>query len=185
MSKAFVKENEGDDESDLEVPAQPVIPGGKNYITPAGVERLRTELRELLNVTRPKITEIVSWAASNGDRSENGDYLYNKKKLREIDKRIRFLSKRLEIAEVVDPTQNKSETAHFGATITLLDESGTEKTYAIVGVDETDIKQGKISWISPLGKALLKCKKGDTVTFKSPKGEEDLEIISVKYIEIP
>jgi transcription elongation factor GreB len=185
MSKAFVKENEnGDDDSDLEVPA-PATPGGKNYITPQGAEKLRQELKELVNVTRPKITEIVSWAASNGDRSENGDYLYNKKKLREIDKRIRFLTKRLEIAEVVDPTQSKSDAVHFGATVTLLDESGTEKTYAIVGIDETDIKLGKISWISPLGKALLKAKKGDTITFRSPKGEEDLEILSVKYVEIP
>ncbi len=185
MSKAFTREDDNqDDEPDVE-PVAPATPGGKNYITPAGAEKLRTELHKLVTETRPHITEVVAWAASLGDRSENADYIYNKRKLREIDRRIRFLTKRLEIAEVVDPTANPSNTAHFGATVTLREENGTEKTFSIVGVDEIDVKKGRISWVSPLGKALLKAKAGDTITFRSPKGEEDLEIISVVYLPLP
>jgi len=184
MSKAFTKETDSAEDPLDGEPSAPPIPGGKNYITPAGLKRLRDELSELLNKTRPQITEIVAWAASNGDRSENGDYIYNKKKLREIDRRIRFLTKRLESAEVVDPLGSTSDTVRFGATVTVRDEEGELKTYAIVGVDEIDIKLGRISWISPLGSTLLKAKKGDTVTLRSPKGEEDLEIVDIQYIEI-
>lgn len=183
MSKAFTKEQDGEGE-ELELP-QSQIPGGKNYITPGGHERLRSELHELLTKTRPHITEVVAWAASLGDRSENADYIENKRKLREIDRRIRFLTKRLEIAEIVDPSQGTSDTVRFGATVTLLYENGEKKTYSIVGIDEVDVKNGRISWISPLGKTLLKTKLGDTITLRSPKGEEDLEILEVKYIALP
>lgn len=185
MSKAFTREGDGDeqevdlDQSDAKIPV-----GQKNYITPNGAKRLRDELHELVNTTRPKITEVVSWAASLGDRSENGDYIYNKKKLREIDRRIRFLTKRLEAAEIVDPTTIKSDRVHFGATVTIRNESDELKTYSIIGVDETDVKRGRISWISPLGSALLKGKTGDTITFRSPKGEEDLEIVEIRYVPV-
>lgn len=184
MSKAFTKEQDSDNDDDLELP-QAQIPGGKNYITPGGHERLRSELNELLTKTRPHITEVVAWAASLGDRSENADYIENKRRLREIDRRIRFLTKRLEIAEIVDPTQNQTETIHFGATVTLRYENGESKTFAIVGIDETEVKAGRISWISPLGRALLKAKLGDTITFNSPKGEEDLEVLKVEYLPLP
>lgn len=183
MSKAFTREGDGDDE-DLDLDQENPLPSGKNYITPAGAKKLRDELQNLLTKVRPEITEIVSWAASLGDRSENGDYLYNKKKLREIDRRIRFLSKRLEIAEIVDPSQVKLEQVQFGATVTIKNESEELKTYSIVGVDETDIKRGRISWISPLGSALLKAKVGDIVTFRFPKGEEDLEIVEIRYVSL-
>jgi transcription elongation factor GreB len=183
MSKAFTREGDGDDD-DLDVDSEKPLPSGKNYITPAGAKKLRDELHDLLNKQRPAITEIVSWAASLGDRSENADYHYNKKKLREIDRRIRFLSKRLETAEIVDPCQVKSEQVHFGATVTIKNEKEELKTYSIVGVDETDIKRGRISWISPLGSALLKGKKGDIVTFRFPKGEEDLEIVEIRYVSL-
>jgi len=185
MSKAFTREDSNqDEETDVE-PATPHLPGGKNYITPAGAQKLRDELHELVTKTRPHITDVVAWAASLGDRSENADYIYNKRKLREIDRRIRFLTKRLEIAEVVDPTaSHPSDKVHFGATVTIREESGTEKTYSIIGVDEIDVKRGRISWVSPLGKALLKSKAGDTITFRSPKGEEDIEIVAVKYIAL-
>ncbi len=186
MSKAFTREDDNqDDEPDVE-PATPALPGGKNYITPAGAKRLRDELHELVTKTRPHITEVVAWAASLGDRSENADYIYNKRKLREIDRRIRFLTKRLEIAEVVDPALNPgNEKVHFGATVVVREEDGTEKTYAIVGVDEIDIKRGRISWVSPLGRALLKSKAGDSITFQSPKGAIDLEILNVSYVSLP
>jgi transcription elongation factor GreB len=186
MSKAFTKEQDGDnleDEREIEGPQLP--PGTKNYITPAGAKRLRDELHELLTKTRPHITEIVTWAASLGDRSENADYIYNKRKLREIDRRIRFLTKRLEAAEVVDPTHSTAnDSVRFGATVTIREESGQTKTYAIVGVDEIDIKKRHISWVSPLGSALLKSKVGDFVLFRSPKGEEELEIVSIEYIPL-
>lgn len=184
MSKAFTREGDGE-ELELDQPESPSPPAGKkNYITPAGAKRLRDELHQLLSVERPKITEIVSWAASLGDRSENGDYIYNKKKLREIDRRIHFLQKRLEISEVVDPTSVQSDRVHFGATVTVRNEKEDLKTYSIVGIDETDIKRGRISWISPLGSALLKTKVGDTITFRSPKGEEDLEIVEIRYLAL-
>lgn len=183
MSKAFTKEDgpDQDDRDDGPEPINPLPQGAKNYITPAGSERLRSELKELLHVKRPEVVEVVAWAASNGDRSENADYIYGKKRLREIDRRIRFLTKRLEIAEVIDPTQQKSETVRFGATVKVVDEQGSERTYSIVGIDETDGKRGRISWISPVGRALLKAKVGDAVTVRTPKGEEDLEVLDIRY----
>ena len=157
MSKAFTREGDGDDqEVDLDQSETKLPAGQKNYITPGGAKKLRDELHELVNTTRPKITEIVSWAASLGDRSENGDYIYNKRKLREIDRRIHFLTKRLEAAEIVDPTTIKSDRIHFGATVTIRNESDELKTYTIIGVDETDVKRGRISWISPLSMVLPK-----------------------------
>lgn len=183
MSKAFVKEDDGQEEEENEVSS--AVPGGKNYITPHGIQRLRDELTRLLDVDRPEIVKVVSWAASNGDRSENGDYLYGKKKLREIDRRIRFLTKRIEIAEVVNPLEKKGDTVLFGATVDLKDEEGRKRRYSIVGVDETDIGRGRISWISPIGKALLQARKGDAVTVRTPKGEEELEILDVRFVELP
>lgn len=183
MSKAFTREKEDqDDTPDVELQA---LPTRKNYITPRGFQRLRDELQLLLNKTRPDLTQVVAWAASNGDRSENADYIYGKKRLREIDRRIRFLSKRLEIAEVIDPTQVRSEQVAFGATVTTINEAGLRKTISIVGIDETDPARGRISWISPLAKSLLGHKNGDIVLFRSPKGEEELEILGIRYEELP
>jgi transcription elongation factor GreB len=188
VSKAFVKDDGDGSDSDLDLEdSAPKIPAGtKNYITPGGAKKLREELSHLLHVERPKMTETVAWAASNGDRSENADYIYGKRRLREIDRRLRFLTKRLEIAEIVDPTTIKSEIVRFGATVTVRDPEGVEKTYSIVGVDEIDLKKGHISWLSPLGAALLrsKAKVGDEVTFIAPKGEIDLEIVSLQFIPI-
>lgn len=187
MSKAFTKDDgENSDDVELEDPTLAIPAGAKNYITPTGFKRLRDELSHLLNVERPKMTETVAWAASNGDRSENADYIYGKRRLREIDRRLRFLTKRLEIAEVVDPASIKSDIVRFGATVTVRDPEGTEKTYTLVGVDEIDLKKGHISWISPLGSALLrsKAKVGDEVTFKAPKGEIDLEVIRIEFIPL-
>ncbi len=184
MSKAFTRDgDENNTEVDTEVDAS--VPGGKNYITPAGAERLRAELKKLRYEERPEVTKVVSWAAGNGDRSENGDYLYGKKRLREIDKRMRFLAKRLEAAEVVDPLAIQVEYVQFGATVTLRLEDDTEKTYSIVGVDEVDVNKGRISWMSPLARALLKAKAGDYVTFHSPKGEQEVEVLAVVYRELP
>ncbi len=179
MSKAFTKEQENfEDDEELEV-QQPV--GFKNYITPGGFQRLKDELTQLWTVERPELVQTIAWAASNGDRSENGDYIYGKKRLREIDRRIRFLSKRLENAEVVDPAGRDSDQVFFGATVTVLDGSGRERTYSIVGMDEADPGRGWVSWISPIAKALLKAREGDVVTLKSPAGEEQLEIVEVSY----
>ncbi len=184
MSKAFVKENEDADEEGPE-PQAPALPeGSKNYITPRGEARLRTELHKLLNEDRPKMTETVAWAASLGDRSENADYIYGKRRLREIDRRIRFLTKRLEIAEVVDPTKSETDSVRFGATVRVNLDGEEEKTYSIVGVDEIDGKRGRISWISPLGRALLRAKVGDTVSFRAPKGEIDVEILEILYVAL-
>jgi len=183
MSKAFVNENaevpEGDEEDGPSLPQ-----GKKNYITTRGLERLKSELHELLNVERPKVVEVVAWAASNGDRSENADYQYGKRRLREIDRRIRFLNKRIDAAEVVEPTQQKGPKILFGATVTVLDEDESERTYRIVGIDETDAKTGKVSWISPIGQALLQASEGDAVTLKTPRGSEELEIVKVRYTAI-
>jgi transcription elongation factor GreB len=180
MSKAFTKETDaGDDE-----PALPAgIPaGGKNYITPRGYVRLRAELLSLIDEERPKVVDIVHWAASNGDRSENGDYLYGKKRLREIDRRIRFLTKRLEIAEVVDPSVHAgSDQIFFGATVTYVDDEGVERTVTILGVDEADNGLQQISWISPVARALLKAREGDEVSLQTPAGTRTLEILSVHY----
>lgn len=184
MSKAFTKEDDEAEDLSLEEAQESQTvstPGGKNYITPQGMEKLRSEWKKLMNEDRPEIVKVIQWAAGNGDRSENGDYIYGKRKLREIDRRIRFLTKRMEIAEVVDPTQQNSDKILFGATVTVLDENGTERVYSIVGIDETDGKRGRISWISPIAKALLQKKVGDTVTVLLPKGEEDFEITQVSY----
>ncbi len=181
-SKAFTKEDDqADDRDDSPEVESPLPKGSKNYITPAGAERLRSELKELVEKKRPEVVEVVAWAASNGDRSENADYIYGKRRLREIDRRMRFLTKRLEIAEVVDPTQQKSDRVVFGATVKVADENGKERVYKIVGIDETDAKVGKISWISPMGRALLKAKVGEAVTVKTPKGDEDLEILEIRF----
>jgi transcription elongation factor GreB len=183
MSKAFVKEDEGPEDDEAEPSS--AVPGGKNYITPHGLRKLRDELNQLLDVARPEVVRIVSWAASNGDRSENGDYIYGKRRLREIDKRIRFLNKRIEAAEMVDPLEKSGDTVLFGATVTVENEDGQKEKFSIVGIDETDVARGRISWISPIGKALLQARKGDVVTVRTPKGDEDYEILEVKYEELP
>jgi transcription elongation factor GreB len=184
MSKAFTKESDGDDDGDLA--DSPAIPDGfTNYITPAGHKRLNDELGRLWKIDRPKLVETIAWAASNGDRSENGDYIYGKRKLREIDRRIRFLSKRLDSAVVVDNAGKTHDRVYFGATITVLDESGNERTVTIVGVDELDPSRGRVSWVSPIAAALLKASVGDVVTMRTPRGTEELEIIAVRYDELP
>jgi transcription elongation factor GreB len=180
MSKAFTRETESDDDDEPGLPPLPA--GGKNYITPAGYARLRAELLELIDNERPRIVEIVHWAASNGDRSENGDYLYGKKRLREIDRRIRFLTKRLEIAEVTDPSvHHGSDQVFFGATVTYVDEQGLERTVTIMGIDEADSLQGQVSWISPISRALLKAREGDVVRLVTPQGAQEVEVLAVRY----
>lgn len=182
MNKAFVKEGDGGDDDEGVAPALKLPAGTRNYITPTGHARLKAELEELVKRERPRVVEVVAWAASNGDRSENGDYIYGKKRLREIDRRIRFLTKRLDIAEVVDPTrQTNVDQVFFGATVTVCDPDGTENTYTIVGVDEADASGGRISWISPLARALLKAREGDTVRFQSPVGWKEMDIVEVRY----
>lgn len=181
MSKAFTKETDDSFEDENESEGLALPASTKNYMTPVGADRLKTELRQLLNVDRPELVRVIEWAAGNGDRSENGDYIYGKRKLREIDRRIRFLTKRLEAAEIIDPTAQKTDRVLFGATVTVENEDGERKTYRIVGIDETDVKRGHVSWISPIAKALLNQKAGDTVVLHTPKGEEDLEIVSVRY----
>ena len=182
MNKAFTKESDNDDD-DEGSPALPPLPAGsKNYITPAGYARLRIELMTLLDDERPKVVEIVSWAAKNGDRSENGDYLYGKKRLREIDRRIRFLTKRLDIAEVAEPAlHHGNDQIFFGATVTYADEAGAERTVTIKGVDEADNLAGEVSWISPIARALLKAREGDEVTLVAPGGVERVEVLAVSY----
>jgi transcription elongation factor GreB len=181
MSKAFTKETEAEDDL-LEEHGEPLPAGAKNYMTPAGFQRLRDELQHLLRVERPKVVETVSWAAGNGDRSENGDYIYGKKRLREIDRRIRFLTKRLDSGQVVDPAQQKqTDRVFFGATVTYANSRGEEKTVTIVGVDEADLAEGKISWISPIARALLKAEEGDTVELRTPAGVERIEVVSIRY----
>ena len=180
MSKAFTRETESDDDDEPGLPPLPA--GGKNYITPAGYARLRAELLELIDNERPRIVEIVHWAASNGDRSENGDYLYGKKRLREIDRRIRFLTHRLEIAEVTDPSvHHGSDQVFFGATVTYVDEQGVERTVTIMGIDEADSLQGQVSWISPISRALLKAREGDVVRLVTPQGAQEVEVLAVRY----
>ncbi|OZI22831.1 MULTISPECIES: transcription elongation factor GreB [Bordetella] len=181
MNKAFVKESDRDDDDEL--PDAQVLPAGtRNYMTPAGYARLRDELAHLMNVERPAVVQVVSWAASNGDRSENGDYLYGKKRLREIDRRMRFLTKRLDVAEVVDPSaQPNRDQVFFGATVTYMDKAGETHAVTIVGVDEAEPLTGKISWISPVARALIKAREGDTVVLRTPGGVEELEILEVNY----
>jgi transcription elongation factor GreB len=182
MSKAFTKESDADEEDDLPDDAPALPAGTKNYMTPVGFEALRQEFRDLLHVERPKIVEVVSWAAGNGDRSENGDYIYGKRRLHEIDRRIRFLTKRLESAVVVDPAQQKNRAqVFFGATVTYENARAEEHTVTLVGVDEADMDQGKISWISPIARALLKSREGDVVEVRTPVGPETIEIVSIRY----
>jgi len=154
----------------------------KNYMTPQGFQALQDELRQLARVERPKIVEVVSWAAGNGDRSENGDYIYGKKRLREIDRRIHFLSKRLETALVIDPAQQTNrDQVFFGATVTYAQESGDEHTVTIVGADEADLERGQVSWVSPIARALLKARAGDTVELRTPAGLQILEVLAIRY----
>lgn len=179
MSKAFTKESEAQDE-DVALPPLPA--GGKNYITPAGFARLKAELLELIDNERPRIVEVVHWAASNGDRSENGDYLYGKKRLREIDRRIRFLTKRLEIAEVTDPSlHHGGDQVFFGATVRYAAEDGQEHTVTITGIDEADSLSGQVSWVSPIARSLLKARVGDEVPLVTPGGVQMLEVLDVRY----
>ncbi len=183
MNKAFVKENDQDDEESLPgVPSLP--PGTRNYMTRKGYEVLRMELDNLVRDERPQLVETVRWAASNGDRSENGDYIYGKKRLREIDRRIRFLIKRLESSTVVTPSeQENTEQVFFGATVTVCDIDGTEEqTYQIVGVDEANASEGRISWIAPLSRALLKAREGDVIRFASPAGLREIEVVEIRYV---
>jgi len=180
MSTAFVKETE--DEDDVPEDAGSLPAGVKNYITPRGLQALRDELQQLTRAERPKVVEVVAWAAGNGDRSENGDYLYGKKRLREIDRRIRFLTKRIEVAQVVDPAEQKNrDQVFFGATVTYATADGTERTVRIVGIDEADLSRGEVSWVSPIAKALLKAREGDTVNLRTPAGLETVEVIEIRY----
>ena len=181
MNKAFVKDSDAEDD-DIETPASAIPAGAKNYMTPAGHQRLKDELLHLIDVERPETVRIVSWAASNGDRSENGDYIYGKRRLREIDRRIRFLTKRLDLAEVVDPTvHHGGDQIFFGATVTYENRDGEKFTVTIVGIDEIDPLNGKISWISPVARALTKAREGDTITLKTPAGMDELCILEVSY----
>src|ERR1700675_1579847 len=182
MNKAFVKESdESDDDLDLEQPLGGP-PGTKNYITPAGHQRLRGELLHLLDVERPDVVKLLSWAASNGDRSENGDYIYGKRRLREIDRRIRFLTKRLDLAEVVDSSRQENvDQVFFGATVDYAGDDGDVHTVTVVGVDEVNLDVGHVSWISPIARALLKAKVGDTVTLHTPAGVRQIDILDVHY----
>ena len=181
MSKAFTKESDADDEEPL---SQPQLPAGaKNYMTPRGYALLKAEFDHLLKVERPQMVETVSWAASNGDRSENGDYIYGKKRLREIDRRLRYLTKRLDDPIVVDPvTQQGLEQVFFGATVTVGEEDGSEHTYQIVGMDEADPAAGRISWVSPLARALVKARAGDVVRLQSPSGLREIDVLEVRYL---
>ena len=181
MNKAFTKESDSDDDDeDIALPAMPQ--GTRNYMTPEGYARLRAEFMELLDVERPKIVEVVSWAAKNGDRSENGDYLYGKKRLREIDRRLRFLTKRLDIAEVADPSiHHGKDQVFFGATVSYANAKGEERTITIKGIDESDSLNGEVSWIAPIARALLKARVGDEVSLMTPAGVEKIEVVEVSY----
>jgi transcription elongation factor GreB len=185
MSKAFTKESDADEDEDLDLEAAAGAPQvGKNYITPAGYKRLRDELAALWDVERPKLVETIAWAASNGDRSENADYLYGKRRLREVDRRIRFLSQRIDSAEVVDNAGRDDDRAFFGATVAYRDRVGAERTVTIVGIDEVDPAHGRVSWISPIAKALLKARGGDVVTLRTPAGAEEIEVLEVRYADV-
>ena len=181
MSKAFTKENDDRDDDDAPEEENPLPPGTKNYITRAGADAMRAELKKFLNVERPEVVRTVSWAAGNGDRSENGDYIYGKRRLREIDRRVRYLTKRLEAAEVVDPGAQKSDRVLFGATVTIADAEGKGHTYRIVGVDQVNPSMGDISWISPMARALMTARAGDVVSLKTPRGEQEIEVLKIEY----
>ena len=180
MNKAFTRESDNEDDEEPEV-AAPLPAGQKNYITPGGYARLKGELDRLVDKERPEVVAIVSWAAGNGDRSENGDYIYGKKRLREIDRRIRFLVRRLDIAEVVDSAGRDSDQVFFGATVDISNQRGETRQVSIVGIDETDTARGYISWISPMARALIKARAGDTVALVTPAGPEEIEILDVRY----
>jgi transcription elongation factor GreB len=187
VSKAFTREDDApEDDFDGDEDANPIPPGSKNYLTPHGWRRMRDELTWLVKTERPQVTSVVSWAAKLGDRSENADYQYGKKRLREIDWRIRYLTRRLEAAEVVDPAvREETDQVFFGATVTYSSSSGEEQTVRIVGIDETDPARRYVSWISPVARALIKCREGDVVHLRTPGGDEELEILEVRYEEIP
>jgi transcription elongation factor GreB len=186
MNKAFTRESEDeDDDGDVPEGASPLPAGSRNYMTPAGFTRLKNELDHLVGRERPELVATIAWAAGNGDRSENGDYIYGKKRLREVDRRIRFLIKRLDAAEVVDPLARRDEgeddRVYFGATVTVRNAKDEERTVSIVGVDEIDTARGYISWVSPMARALLKARAGDVVTLNTPGGAEELDILDVRY----
>lgn len=184
MSKAFTRESdqEDSDDGDGDAGLPPLPAGTRNYITPAGYARLRAELLQLIDEERPKVVEVVHWAASNGDRSENGDYLYGKKRLREIDRRIRFLTKRLEVAEVTDPSAHHGkDQVFFGATVRYEDGEGVPREITILGIDEAESSQGQVSWIAPISRALLKSRVGDLVKLQTPGGVQEIEVIDVRY----
>jgi len=187
MSKAFTREAETIDDDELEA-SSPLPVGARNYLTPGGFERMKAELERLVQKERPELVATVAWAAGNGDRSENGDYIYGKKRLREIDRRIRFLIKRLDIAEVVDPAARRdddtSDQIFFGATVMVRNARGDERTLSIVGVDEIDTARGYVSWVSPVARALLKARAGDTVTLSTPGGVEELDVLAVRYLPL-
>jgi transcription elongation factor GreB len=181
MSKAFTRESDSSDDED-DIPLPPSPGGGKNYITPAGYARLRQELLDLIDNERPKVVEVVHWAASNGDRSENGDYLYGKKRLREIDRRIRFLTKRLEIAEVTNPcVHHGNPQVFFGATVTYVDQADVGRVVTILGIDEADSARGEVTWVSPIARTLLKSRVGDVLHLMTPAGISEIEVLSVEY----
>jgi transcription elongation factor GreB len=183
MSKAFTRESDGDDEDDLPEDTGGLPISAKNYMTPQGFGRMREELDALLRKERPEVVKVVTWAAGNGDRSENGDYIYGKKRLREIDRRVRYLSKRLANAEVVDAAKRaKTDQVFFGATVTYANGRGEERTIKIVGVDEVELDKGHVSWISPIAKALLRAEEGDVVKMRTPGGVEEIEIVRVTYV---
>lgn len=184
MSKAFTKESDDADDDELQLPALP--PGGKNYITPPGYKRLRDELLQLIDVDRPQVVEVVHWAASNGDRSENGDYLYGKKRLREIDRRIRFLTRRLEMAVVTEPSlHHGNDQVFFGATVRYVDDLEEERTVTIVGIDESDSSAGQVSWVSPIARTLLKARIGDVLRLPMPERVAEIEVLDVQYPAAP
>jgi transcription elongation factor GreB len=185
MSKAFTRESENDGDGDEDDGGLPPLPAGtRNYITPQGYARLRAELLQLIDEERPQVVEAVHWAARNGDRSENGDYLYGKKRLREIDRRIRFLTRRLEIAEVTDPSAHHGrDQVFFGATVLYADAAGAEREVTILGIDEADSARAQVSWISPVARALLKAHQGDLVRLQTPSGPQEIEVLSVRYPE--
>ena len=185
MNKAFTRESEDHEDDDVPDGAPALAPGAKNYMTPGGFARLKAELDQLLGKERPELVATIAWAAGNGDRSENGDYIYGKRRLREIDRRIRFLGKRLDAAQVVDPAMRRDDDdqdrVFFGATAVIRNARGEARTISIVGVDEIDTARGYISWVSPMARALLKAREGDVVTLLTPGGEEELEIVTVRY----
>ena len=192
MSKAFTRESDQDDDGqddDAREGLSALPPGTKNYITPAGLQRLKDELQFLLRKERPAVTAVVSWAAGNGDRSENADYQYGKRRLKDIDRRIRFLTRRIDLAEVIDPELPRDERAarqvFFGATVRYYSTSaGEERVVTIVGVDESDHRRKQISWISPLARTLMKSRPGDSVVLQAPGGTEELEVIDVRYARV-